>query len=54
MVFRPGTEIDEQVQRAMDGIEMGSRYPGMSYEEGVRDALEWVQGNTSEKPMEDD
>ena len=31
----------------------GTRYPGMSYEEGVRDALEWIVGDRDEAPLAD-
>jgi hypothetical protein len=34
-------------------IEEGSKYPGMTYEEGVRAALEWVTGDVDDHPMEE-
>lgn len=30
-----------------------TKYPGMSYEQGVKYALDWVLGNSDEHPMED-
>lgn len=50
---RTQSEIDEQMNLAADGENDGSKYPGMSYEQGVKAALEWVTGITDTKPMED-
>lgn len=48
-------EIDEQLNRAADQVEKGgSRWPGMSYEEGVSNALRWARGDSDEEPMEDE
>lgn len=46
-------EIDSCMNLAAEAIEQGSKYPGMTYEEGVRAALEWVTGDVSEHPMEE-
>lgn len=46
-------EINEAIYKASDvANEGGSRYPGMSYEEGIRDALTWVVSG-EDNPMED-
>ena len=48
-------QIEEQWDKASE-VAMGalpSRYPGMSYEEGVEAALAWVTGNSDDAPMED-
>ena len=44
---RSEAEIQEQIDRSYE-----SDMHGMSYEEGVRYALEWVLGNDA-KPIED-
>jgi hypothetical protein len=44
-------EIDEQIREASDSIDDGSNFPGMTYEEGVIAALDWVLGNREESPM---
>ena len=31
----------------------GPRWPGMSYEDGVRAALEWIVGNEENDPLQD-
>ena len=49
---------DDQIQaladKASDIINTGTtRFRGMTYEEGIRKALEWVLGNAEETPLED-
>lgn len=48
------TAIEAQIAKAVDGVIGGSRWPNMSYEEGVQAALEWVIGDAEEPPMEDE
>ena len=51
---RPQEEIDEQLNQALEQEEAGgSRWPGMTYEQGVRAALDWVTGHNDTPPMED-
>jgi len=49
-IKRSDEEIDAAVNWAFDAEESGSRYPGMSYENGVQAALDWVVGNTDDRP----
>lgn len=52
--MRQQSEIDDVIGRATEGMEEGgSRFPGMSYEEGVLAALDWVTGNADDDPMEE-
>lgn len=44
-------ELNEMTARVADH---DLRYPGMSYEEGVRDALQWVLGERDVPPSDDD
>lgn len=47
-------EVEEVRADALEQTEMGeSKFPGMSYEEGVAATLAWVFGETDESPMED-
>ena len=47
-----GKKIDRQIELAAAEIANGrSKHPGRSYEQGVRNALEWVRGDISEAPM---
>lgn len=45
-------EIYEQIDLASERIESGEIYHGMSYEEGIKDALNWILG-CGEKPLEE-
>lgn len=42
-------KIEEKRNEAASAATKPSRFPGMTYAEGVRDALEWVMGE-----LEDD
>lgn len=52
--MRSQQEINEQMNRAAEGVNSGSQYSGMSYEEGVQQALMWVCGLSDEEPMPDE
>ena len=53
--MRPPTPtIQDEIAKAEEAIAEGrSRWPGMSYEEGVSAALRWAIGETADRPMED-
>ena len=51
--MRTQAEIDEQMNLALEGVDQGSQWPGMSYEQGVEAALRWVTEATDEAPMVD-
>ena len=54
-IERTRSEIDEQLNACVDSIDEGrSKYPGMTYEQGVDAALRWVAGDTDDAPMEDE
>lgn len=46
-------QIDDKLNKVYDLIDKGGKYFGMSYEEGVKVALEWVNDDTDELPIED-
>lgn len=47
-------EIDDVLNQCIESEENGeSRWPGMTYEQGVKAALEWMQGY-GENPLVDD
>lgn len=50
---RTTKEIDEQLNLTWEWEEEGSRFPGMSYEEGVRNAISWLIGDYDDPPMEE-
>lgn len=50
-------EIEAACERAADmqntSREKGSKYRSMTYEDGLRDALDWVCDNVDEDPTQD-
>ena len=53
--MRTEQEKHEVMDRCATTEDSGSRYPGMSYEQGVRDALEWTMGEDMEDhPFEEE
>lgn len=53
-VERTEKEIEKEIDAADESIHKGtSRWPGMTYEDGVRAALGWVIGEDDERPMSD-
>ncbi len=49
---------EEQIEDAISTAyeikdEHGSRWPGMSYEDGVIAALEWIKGDREDGPFEE-
>jgi len=46
-------EINEQLDMAFEKRDNGNGFYGMTYEEGVIAALDWVRGNIDEKPMDE-
>lgn len=52
--MRSQREIDEQLNLAADQTMEGStKFPSMTYEDGVEYALRWVTGQSNDAPMED-
>jgi len=51
-IKRPSDEIDNLLNRCNEQIEKGeSKYPGMSYEQGIREAIEWITGWGDDPPL---
>lgn len=48
------SEIDDQLNKASEVHENGTRWGGMTYEEGVESALLWITGQRDDLPMEDE
>jgi hypothetical protein len=52
-IVRTEQEVDELLNQCAEYTEQGeTKYPGLTYEQGVTAALEWVCGYTDEVPME--
>lgn len=50
---RTDDEIQDVIAKAMEAEEGGSKWPGMTYEQGVSEALRWAIGESDDNPMED-
>ena len=47
-------EINDVLNQCVEAEETGeSRWPGMSYEQGVKAGIEWVLGQTTDNPLDD-
>ena len=58
-IQRSESEINELLNKAAEGLDIqpvrayiGSRFPGMSYEEGIVNTLSWLFGDF-DNPMDD-
>jgi hypothetical protein len=48
------SQIDDVLNDAYESVDSGSsRWPGMTYEQGVASALDWVSGNVTDNPFEE-
>lgn len=52
-VKRTVEEIDGVLNKAVEAMDEGTKWPGMSYEEGVRAGIDWILGNIDDNPMAD-
>ena len=52
MIIRDVKEIEREIKRAEEFVE-DSRFFSHTYEEGVKNALEWVLGYISVSPMDE-
>ncbi len=53
-IVRTEAEIDQVMNFVAEGEDKGSHYPGMSYEQGIRDMYEWLVGESDCAPSADD
>ncbi len=52
-IKRTQEEIDEQMNAACESFDSGwSRYPGMTYEDGIRAVYNWFIGHIDDPPLE--
>lgn len=50
---RTPEELDTVLNWAAEGEDQGSHYPGMSYEQGIRDMHDWMMGETNHAPNQE-
>ena len=51
-IVRSDEEIDDLLDQCIKASERGTRFPGETYENGIRNAIEWLTDNSSVFPME--
>jgi len=52
--IRKESEVDNLIDRVIEQINQGgSKFPGMSYEEGLRVMYDWLNGDLETDPLED-
>lgn len=44
-------EIDEVINAALEAIEEGSQFAGLSYEEGIYEMYRWLTREDADNPM---
>jgi hypothetical protein len=54
MTIRTDKELNDCEDWASQAEEDGSRYPGMTYEQGVLDTLHWMRGDADVGPHQDE
>ena len=53
-IVRTEQEIWDLLNQCADAEETGgSKYPGMSYEQGIKAAIEWIIGDINDHPIND-
>ena len=50
-IKRTDVEINAVMNFAAEGVESGTQYPGMKYEDGIQCALYWLFGMWDDAPM---
>jgi hypothetical protein len=49
-IARTEEEVNDVLNWAAEGEEEGTKYRGMSYEQGIRAGIEWLLGDTDDRP----
>ena len=49
-IVRSDSQIDNVRNWAAEGRDQGTRFSGMSYEDGIEDMVAWLTGQTDENP----
>ncbi len=52
-VVKSDREIYGLIERSREARKNGSKFPDLSYEDGLLAALDWVLGETNDEPMEE-
>ena len=53
-IVRTEQEVNQLLNECVEAEEMGTtKFPGMTYEQGLKDAIEWLCGDSSCYPLDD-
>ena len=52
-IKRTDAEIDRVLNKTAEGIDAGSAYPGMSFEEGIQSFALWLFGDSDDNPYDE-
>ena len=52
-IKRSDEEIDKLEEWVLDGLSNGTHFSGMSYEEGIKNTLDWLFGRVDYSPAEE-
>jgi len=53
-VIRTDQEIYQLLNQCAEAEEMSTtKFPGMSYEQGIKEAIEWLSGDSNTYPLDD-
>lgn len=50
-IERTDEEIDELLDKVVDAFNNGTNFPGMSYEQGIMEAIQWLTGQSDDNPL---
>lgn len=53
-IIRTEKEIYDQLEWAQEGVQEGSHYPGMPYEEGIIAMWHWLIGDNDDRPDQEE
>jgi hypothetical protein len=54
VIVRTDEEIERLEQWAMEGMSYGTHYSGMSYEEGIKETLDYLFGRRNFSPADEE
>ena len=52
-IQRTDQQINDLLNKAINAFDNGTNYPGMSYEQGILDAINWLIGQTNDNPLDE-
>jgi hypothetical protein len=50
-IERTDEEIEDLLDKVVDSFNNGTNFPGMSYEQGIMYAIQWLTGQSDDNPL---